>query len=122
VSQTPDSLAGEELSMLCEAVGALVETRRWDVLDHWATLPYEQREQWRLLTALQEKLDQGLGMTYHMKAESWIRELKKAEREATLRRFHTAVVTLAGQSKLTRSELIKECNRLVADLAQTQLS
>jgi hypothetical protein len=91
-------------------------------LAQFATLPCEQREQWRVLTALQEKLVQGIGMTYHMRAESWVAELKKAEREATLRRFHTAVVTLASQSKLARSELIRECNRLVADLAQTQLS
>jgi hypothetical protein len=57
-----------------------------------------------------------------MRPASWIGELKKAERDATLRRFHTALVTLARQPRLTRSELLKECNQLFADLAKEQLS
>jgi len=122
MANAPDTLAGEELAILCEALSALIEARKWDVLDNWATLPHDQREQWRVLNTLQEKLDKGLGMPYHMRLGAWIEELKKAERAATLRRFHTAIVTLARQPRLTRSELITECNQLFADLAAAQLS
>jgi hypothetical protein len=122
MADTPDTLAGEELAVLCEALSALIEARRWHVFDNWATLPHDQREQWRVLKALQEKLDKGLGMPYHMRPAAWIEELKRAEREATLRRFHTAVVTLARQPRLTRSELIKECNQLYTDFGKASLS
>ena len=113
-------LQGPEIVLLLEGLDALLGAEEGS--SYWSNLSDYEKERLRPYRAVRAKLRDTVRMSPYVRAGTWVEDLLRKERQATLDRYHGHLLRLVKEPKLTRERLRDEMAALYRTLKDSRQS